>query len=310
MLFFQLALLLGYEYAHFLSQIRNPKTAALIHCLLLCGALCLLPIHPGAAWKPTGSDRPTLQILILLGAKVGLPYFLLASTSPLIQVWFARSAAGTSPYRLYALSNIGSLAGLLTYPFVFEPVFSTNRQGWLWSAGFVGFALMCGSLAMVTSRLCPAISPRYARVATSDIADDPSDADTQVPAAHRWLWLLLPALGSMMLLAITHHICQDLAAAPFLWVVPLSLYGIIVLDAFSGDAIPVHLLTKEAFELYFRHLKETGVIAIHITNLYLNLTPIVAGLADHFGKTAIRIDRTGGQKADRQRLHLDVRDKQ
>ncbi len=236
MLFFQIVLLLGYGYAHFLFRLSNTTTATVIHCLLLTGAILLLPIEPKAEWKPTGSDQPTLKILMLLAAKVGLPYFLLASTGPLLQAWFARVTSGVSPYRLYALSNVGSLTGLLTYPFIFEPQFTTTGQGWMWSAGFVLFALCCGALAIATSRMKAVIpETQGSNSVTAVSVENPPGMNTYPPFVHRILWLALPALGSIMLLAVTHYVCQDVAVTPFLWVAPLSLYLLSFIICFDSE---------------------------------------------------------------------------
>ena len=129
MLFFQVFLLGGYAYAHLLDRLSGTKWQGVIHLALLLTALIVLPITPEADWKPTDSAAPQWRILALLTANVGLPYFLLASSAPLVQAWFSRACAGRSPYRLYALSNAGSLAALLSYPFLVEPALSNPRKG-------------------------------------------------------------------------------------------------------------------------------------------------------------------------------------
>jgi hypothetical protein len=133
MLFFQVLLLGGYAYAHFTSRYLKPRTQAAWHLVLLAAALALLPITPGNAWKPHAGGDPTLQILALLAASLGLPYFVLSTTGPLIQYWFSRANPGISPYRLYALSNIGSLLALISYPFYFETHFARITQANLWA---------------------------------------------------------------------------------------------------------------------------------------------------------------------------------
>src|SRR6476659_10243792 len=114
MLFFQLLLLAGYAYAHFTSRWLRPRPQAILHLVLLVAALAFLPITPSDSWKPRGDENPTLQILALLSVSLGLPYFVLSSTGPLMQQWFSREKPEKSPYRLYALSNVGSLLALLT----------------------------------------------------------------------------------------------------------------------------------------------------------------------------------------------------
>ena len=219
MLFFQVLLLGGYAYAHFLNGVQVPKRQAIIHIALLVLALMTLPITPDAVYKPLDGTRPTWRILSLLLMNVGLPYFILSATGPLVQAWFSRLYPGRSPYRLYALSNVGSLGALLSYPFFFEPWLTSNAQGTLWSVGFGVFVLLCGGLAALALRTIP---------------EEPTVVDAKKPAApmdeprpalaQRLAWLLLPVLASMMLLAVTAHICQDVAVIPFFWVLPLSLY--------------------------------------------------------------------------------------
>src|SRR5512144_1457280 len=135
MLFFQVLLLGGYAYAHFTTRWLRPRTQAVVHLVLLAAALALLPITPNDAWKPNGGGNPTLQILALLAASLGLPYFVLSSTGPLIQQWFSRAQPGRSPYRLYALSNVGSLLALVTYPFIVESYLTRHTQATIWGCG-------------------------------------------------------------------------------------------------------------------------------------------------------------------------------
>ena len=148
MLFFQVLLLGGYAYAHLISRWLKPRAQALVHLALLVAALALLPIIPSEAWKPTGSENPVPRILALLLVTLGLPYFVLSSTGPLMQQWFSRANPGRSPYRLYALSNVGSLLALLSYPFFFEPNFTRKTQAGLWAWGLGAFVLFCGFCAV------------------------------------------------------------------------------------------------------------------------------------------------------------------
>ena len=141
MLFFQALLVAGYAYAHALGKLGG-RRQAIVHSVLLAGALLTLPIAPSAAWKPTGGDEPTTGILLLLGVSVGLPYFVLASTSPLIQLWFSRARPGENPYRLFALSNLASLIALLGYPFAVEPLLAGREQVSGWSWAFVAYAAL------------------------------------------------------------------------------------------------------------------------------------------------------------------------
>ena len=226
MSFFQLVLFGGYAYAYLLTRLE-PTWQGKLHFLLVTATLFFLPITPHPSWKPTGAEDPTLRILGLLLFTVGLPYFLLASTGPLIQAWFCRTCEGHSPYRLYALSNVGSLAALLTYPFLVEPMMTTNEQGKFWSVGFCMFTLFCGCCAMKIWRL------RTLRNETNPTKDN--ELDTSPSWLIHLTWLLLPAFASLMLLATTNHVCQDVAVIPFLWVIPLGLYLLTFIFAFDSD---------------------------------------------------------------------------
>jgi hypothetical protein len=221
MLFFQLTLFGGYAYAHLLTRFFSHRWQGIIHLTLLVVAVAIsLPtVAPSVAWKPIDPSHPTGRILLLLAATVGLPYFVLSTTGPLVQAWFARTWPGRSPYRLYSLSNAGSLAALLTFPFLFEPAFASHTQAGMWTTAFGLFALLCGWCAVLIYRL-----PQTREVETAGATQN-GKADVAAPSAgRRLLWILLPACASLLLLATTNYVCQDVAVIPFLWVVPLSLY--------------------------------------------------------------------------------------
>ena len=161
--------------------------------------------------------------MLLLGATVGLPYLLLSTTGPLVQVWFARNLSRV-PYRLFALSNLGSLIGLLAYPFAIEPWISTRVQSLAWSAGFVAFAVLCSASAWLSRHANP-VAGAYDDSSGNAESHDGADSASRPPTlASRLMWLTLSATGSMLLLAVSNHICQNIASIPFLWIVPLSLY--------------------------------------------------------------------------------------
>lgn len=224
LLFFQVVLLGGYAYAHALSRGFRLRTQAIIHGALLLAAAATLPIAPGEFWKQHLAGNPTWEILMLLSATIGLPYFVLSSTGPLMQQWFSWAKPGVSPYRLYALSNAASLLALLSYPTYFEVKFSRYSQSTLWSAGFVLFAIVCGFSAWRTTRSAEA-PQAPASSATPANTLDPVDEQLARPSvADRLLWIALPAIASILLLAATNKLCQEIAVIPFLWVLPLSLY--------------------------------------------------------------------------------------
>jgi hypothetical protein len=232
MLFFQVVLFCGYAYAHLIHSRLTPRSQGLCHALLLTAAICLLPISPSVYWKPADGNEPTWRIMQLLAVTVGLPYFALSATGPLLQAWFNGAHKSGSAYRLYALSNLGSLLGLLTYPFVVEPGIDLPRQAALWSAVFVVFAVLCGWCALALVRR-PGESSKRGRDAES--APAASDIEPEPRFWRRLAWLALPACASLMLLATTNHLCQDVAVFPFLWVVPLSLYLLTFIVCFDHE---------------------------------------------------------------------------
>ena len=217
MLFFQTLLFGGYLYAHLLQRWLPPRHQVAVHLVLCAVALAALPIVPGPDAKPLDSTYPTARILLLLLTTVGLPYFALSATSPLVQAWFGARCPGQSPYRLYALSNFGSLAALMSYPLFFEPAFDLTRQSALWSGAFVTYAALCAVSLACMWKL------RDRRWLATDPATS-ADGGGVPTWSDRAAWLLLPACASLMFLATTNHVCQDVAVVPLLWVIPLALY--------------------------------------------------------------------------------------
>lgn len=224
MLFFQMALLGGYAYAHWLNG-RAGRRQTFVHLALLALSFLSLPILPRAWWKPQGGEDPLLRILGLLAATVGLPYFLLASTSPLLQSWYSRSNGGAMPYRFFALSNAGSMLGLLTYPVLVEPYLRSTVQAWMWSISYVAFVAVCAVVAWK----CGALESGEDR--THEAAPD-----TPPPGwSEKLVWMGLAACASALMLSVTNHLTQNIAAIPFLWVLPLSLYLLSFILCFDSD---------------------------------------------------------------------------
>jgi MFS family permease len=221
MLFFQALLLAGYAYAHLLAKYSRRRIEALVHTALLVAAVVTLPISPSNAWKPSGAEEPVSLILLLLGISVGLPYFLLAANSPLLQAWFARARPGENPYRLFAVSNLGSLVALLGYPFFVEPFLGGHGQVVLWSWLFAGFAVLGALVAWRT----PVAAP---------VAEGEATAIGPLAKSDVVLWLALSATGSVLLLAVTNHLTQNVASVPLLWLAPLTLYLATFIIAFEG----------------------------------------------------------------------------
>lgn len=242
-LFFQLLLLGGYAYAHFLN-LRAPKRQARVHLLVLGGVFALLiwlalvretPISPDPGWKPSGGAFPVWQVLGVLAASVGLPYLLLSTTSSLAQAWYRDIRRQGSPYVFYALSNAASLLALLTYPVLVEPAWTIKQQALAWSAGFVVY------LAAIS--ICAFLLLKYgAGPVVADGKANPSNTEEAIPPVG-WkvslYWVALAACSSVMLLATTNEITQDVASVPFLWVLPLSLYLLSFVIAFSDRFVHV-----------------------------------------------------------------------
>jgi SAM-dependent methyltransferase len=228
LLFFQLLLLGGYLYAHCLIRYLKPKHQLYVHAPLLLISLATLPIIPADRWKPEGGGDPTFQILALLAATIGLPYMILSATSPLLQAWYVRTHEGVIPYRLFALSNFGSMLALLSYPFFVEPNIALRNQAYIWSGGFAVFALVCAYAAWKSSQA--AERSVEARAASGEDVRPPS-------LATMLYWIGLAACASALLLATTSHLTQNVAPIPLLWVVPLSLYLLSFILSFESDKI-------------------------------------------------------------------------
>lgn len=238
MLFFQSVLLGGYAYAHWTTNFLRPRGQAGLHLLLLTLSMSCLPITPDASWKPTGSEMPVGRILLLLGATIGAPYFLLSSTGPLMQGWFSQTHPDKSPYRLYSLSNIGSLLALITYPFVFEPYLTLHTQGRMWSWGYLAFAL-CGAWCALRQMPRSSTAERF----TVEPAARPRQVKTQSAASDgqrpQWdsllLWLGLSACGSTVFLATTNQLCQEISVVPTFLILPLALYLLSFVICFDNE---------------------------------------------------------------------------
>jgi hypothetical protein len=217
MVFFQSLLLAGYSYAHFLMRIKNPAVPVAVHLVLLVLALSTLPLSIAEHFGDPPTSGDAFWLLALFAVSIGLPFFALAANNPLLQAWFVRTGhpAAGDPYFLYASSNIGSFLALLSYPVLLEPMFTLRTQNLLWTAGYgVLIALIAGCGALLLRS--PALAPAGTQAAETD-APAP-------PWILRGRWIFLAAVPSGLLIAVTAHISTDVAAAPLLWVLPLSLY--------------------------------------------------------------------------------------
>jgi hypothetical protein len=217
MVFFQSLLLAGYAYAHYMMRIRSRMIPVAIHLVLLVIGLFTLPLSIAGGWGEPPTSGYAFWLLGLFAVSIGLPFFALAANNPLLQAWFVRTGHpdGPDPYFLYGSSNIGSFLALLSYPVLLEPMFTLRAQNLIWTGTYgLLIVLIAGCGALLLS------SPKTAAVDT--LAED---TDAPPPA---WIvrarWIFLAAVPSGLLIAVTAHISTDVAAAPLLWVLPLSLY--------------------------------------------------------------------------------------
>lgn len=251
-----MALLAGYLYARLLTRLANAKMQAGIHIAVLALSLLLLPIGPGEHWKFLSAENPSWLIFRMLATSIGLPFIALSATSPLLQAWLARSGS-KEPYRMFAVSNFASLVALLAYPTLIEPLFGTRKQSVAWSLLYVFFAVLCAAVAW---RVRHGNQPGYVQTARTD-----------VPAMRQLLWFALAACGSMLLLSITNHIDENVAAVPLMWILPLAVYLLSFVFSFG------------AFNIYKRSLwirllaLALGTLAYAIYNIN-SFIPIQASL--------------------------------
>ena len=243
LVFFQAELLLGYLYVHLLHESFSPRRQNLVHGVLLLLSLATLPVIANPAGQAAALDNPTWSVLIVLASAVGMPYLLLSTTGPLMQAWYARSFASPMPYRLYALSNLASMLALLSYPVLIEPYFPVRDQAMGWSLAYVVFVLACLGSAWLSWK---GGAKEIVRTASSESAPRPTWRECL-------LWVGLAMTASILLLAMTQLLTQDIAPVPFLWVLPLSIYLLSFILCFDAPryyyrpgfllALPIALLT-------------------------------------------------------------------
>ena len=250
MVFFQSLLLAGYAYAHYLMQIRNRMIPVAVHLVLLVVALLTLPLSIAGGWGEPPTSGYAFWLLGLFAVSIGLPFFALAANNPLLQAWFVRTGHpnGPDPYFLYASSNIGSFLALLSYPVLLEPMFTLRTQNLLWTSGYGLLIVLIASCGLLLLR-----SPANAAV-------DMPTAETDAPAppwVSRARWIFLAAVPSGLLIAVTAHISTDVAAAPLLWVLPLSLYLLTWVLVFQSRPLLPH-----KWMLMLQPLAIAGVIVL------------------------------------------------
>src|SRR5579871_3030536 len=250
MVFFQTLLLAGYAYAHLLMQIRNRVIPVAIHIVLLLVAMAGLPLSIASGWGDPPTSGYAVWLLGLFAVSIGLPFFALAANNPLLQAWFVRTGhpAGPDPYFLYASSNIGSFLALLSYPVLLEPMFTLHTQDVMWTWGY--------GLLIVLIAACGVLLLRSPALAEADMQ---TEETTEPPPAWalRARWIFLAAVPSGLLIAVTAHISTDVAAAPLLWVLPLSLYLLTWVLVFQSRPLLPHRLM-----LLLQPLAIAGVVVL------------------------------------------------
>ena len=329
MMFFQATLLLGYAYVHFVSLKLPPKGQVFLHLFIVAIALYCLPVAVREGYDP--GDSPVMSLIILFSLSIGLPFFAISATAPLLQRWFAASGHrhAEDPYFLYGASNLGSILALMAFPLVLEPTLDLRQQGIAWSAGVTILLILIGLCALVPTRKLASARP--------------APATQSIEGTRVWqqrvFWVALAFAPSSLLLGVTQHISTDVAAvgstvcysAPgdrwslfeldpmiveiarnenyFTFLrdcdkaqstrylvgdarlklkdVPSSGFNLMVLDAYSSDAVPLHLLTREALALYRTKLTPDGILMFHVSNRYLDLDHVLSALVKDAGMSAL-----------------------
>jgi hypothetical protein len=240
MVFYQAALLAGYAYAHLSTVRRDPRPLALGHAVLFFAPLIFLPFAIPPDWTPPAHGHPGPALLALMLVTVGLPFFAVSTTSPLLQRWFAASThpRATDPYFLYVASNLGSLFALVSYPLWLEPRFTLAEQGRLWQAGYLVLAVLIGLCAL--GLRATARGPHLGTFVA------PARPPTEKISVHRRVrWVLLAFAPSSLLLGVTTYLSSEIAVIPLLWIVPLALYLATFALAFATrPLLPEQLLRR------------------------------------------------------------------
>ncbi len=269
MVFYQTILFLGYLYAHLLSTRLSKQRQVLIHSGLILLTFIALPLSLPAEMSPPTDSNPTFWLLKILFLAIGLPFFIVSTTSPLLQKWFAHIGHHTShdPYYLYAASNTGSLIALLSYPFLLEPNIGLSRQTNYWSSGYILLCLMIFA--------CAALLWRNTRAAGTNLQEDSEIPATNLSYRQQLHWLVLAFVPSSLLLGLTNFISTDIASVPLLWIIPLTLYLLSFILVFSKWAAPIHrfMLTLQPIVLlpFIAYSFINPAIVAFRVNLFLHL---------------------------------------
>lgn len=241
MVFYQATLLLGYAYAHYSTKLLGARRQALLHCLIVLLPLFVLPIHWNENFTPPTTANPVLWMLGIMALSVGLPFFAVSATSPLLQRWLASTShpAARDPYFLYAASNAGSLLALIAYPIIVEPNLRLAAQGRLWSVGYgVLVAALFGCTALLWLNNRNPNTPANERASTLHVQDN-------VSLHQKVRWVFLAFVSSSLMLSVTTYLTTDIAAIPLLWIIPLTLYLLTFIIVFSTrPPISQHVITR------------------------------------------------------------------
>jgi len=246
MVFFQTTLLAGYAYAHLLTRVAPGRPSVVIHLIVMVAACFLLPLHIASGWGRPPQVGEAFWLLGLFTVSIGLPFFALSANGPLLQAWFVRTGHpdAKDPYFLYAASNVGSFLALLAYPLVIEPFIRLGNQTWLWTVGYYLLILLV-------------VGGGYLMLRSPNRLPEPEPTDTIQAAAPSWrdipIWILLAAVPSGLLIAVTAHISTDVAAVPLFWTIPLAIYLLTFVIVFQTRPIIPHsvILTLQPFFILF-----------------------------------------------------------
>jgi hypothetical protein len=269
MVFYQAVLLAGYAYAHAVTAWLGVRRQVVLHLLVLLVPLAVLPIGVPRGWTPPAHDNPIPWLLALMLVAVGLPFFVVSTSTPLLQKWFAASGHGASadPYFLYAASNLGSMLALLSYPVVVEPRLELGTQATLWAAGYAGLLVLAAACGALVWRATAKMPPEPTAVEAGDPAAvaGPRDAPT---AARRLRWVLLSFAPSSLMLGVTTYLSTDIAAIPLLWVIPLAIYLATFIVVFARRPLVPHRLAVDLLPMVMLPLvlvlasRATGPLAL------------------------------------------------
>jgi len=280
MLFFQTVLLAGYAYAHLTTKFLTWRHQVMLHAAVLAVAFISLPIAPMAGWRPPTETLPVFWLFGLFAASIGLPFFVVSSTAPLLQRWFAASGhpSASDPYFLYGASNLGSIAALLAYPTIIQPLIGLSQQSLAWMVSYAVLALLI-VICAVSVRGSTRVSDFSLRQANT-----PASADTPVGWRLRLQWIAFAFVPSSMMLGVTSHISTDVAAAPLLWVLPLALYLLSFVFVFARRPALKHswMIAAQPYLVILVALNLAGLGKVWLYALSLNLlTFFVCAMVSH-----------------------------